>query len=115
MQVLNKILGETSLETFLEKHFTKLPFSVPHGAADYLHLLNWPRVKEVLEAKKSVLRIVQDGKVIKDYVEPCQTIPGWMRVKPQHLQMRRFLVILHEALPQGSARWRLSPIPWLIA
>lgn len=69
MMILKRLLGDFPLETFLEKNFTKLPFSVPNGARDYIHLLDWRRVKEVLDAKESVLRIVQDGQVIKDYVE----------------------------------------------
>ena len=69
MEILKSVLGNTSLDSFLEKNFTKLPFSSQGGAEKYSHLLNWKIVEEVLAAKKSVLRIVQDGKVIKDYVD----------------------------------------------
>lgn len=69
MNILKQILGDTPLETFLQKHFTRLPFSVPHGALPFTELLNWPVVDEIIKSKKSVLRIVHNGKVIKDYVD----------------------------------------------
>lgn len=69
MKVLKEMLGETSLDIFLQKHFTRLPFSSVHGARQLTHLLNWKTVENILQEKKSVLRIVQDGRVIKDYVD----------------------------------------------
>lgn len=69
MNILRKLLGEDPNTNFLPKHFTRLPFSKTHGAEDFKQLLNWDVVKQVIDAKKSVLRIVQDGKVIKDYVD----------------------------------------------
>jgi 50S ribosomal protein L16 3-hydroxylase len=69
MKVLKEMLKETSLDIFLEKHFTRLPFSSVHGALHLCNLLNWKTVEHILQEKKSVLRIVQDGTVIKDYVE----------------------------------------------
>lgn len=69
MKILRDLLGEDPSDTFLPKHFTKLPYSRPHGARDFNHLLDWKMVEDVLKEKKSVLRIVQDGRVIKDYVE----------------------------------------------
>ncbi len=69
MKILEHLLGEDPNTTFLPKHFTKLPFSKPHGAKAFVEYLNWGMVEEVIKAKKSALRIVQDGKVIKDYVD----------------------------------------------
>ncbi len=69
MQILEKILGEKPETSFLSKHFTRLPFSSAGGAKELTHLLTWKTVEDILSAKKSVLRIVQDGKVIKDYVD----------------------------------------------
>jgi ribosomal protein L16 Arg81 hydroxylase len=69
MKILEQLLGEDPKTTFLEKHFTRLPFSKPSGARKFTDLLNWETVEEVITAKKSALRIVQDGKVIKDYVD----------------------------------------------
>lgn len=69
MKILEQMLGEDPKQSFLSKNFTKLPFSKPHGADDFINHLNWKTIEEILKAKKSVLRIVQDGKVIKDYVE----------------------------------------------
>lgn len=69
MKILKQILKNYQLDDFLEKHFTKMPFSMPHGADNLLNLLDWSVVEKVLKAKKSKLRIVQDGRVIKDYVD----------------------------------------------
>lgn len=69
MKILTKILQDTPLEMFLEKHFTKIPYSSPRGAQDFKHLLNWKVVEDVMDKKNSFLRIVQDGRVIRDYVE----------------------------------------------
>lgn len=69
MIILEQLLGEAPDLSFLPKHFTKLPFAKTHGAKDLTSLLDWKTVENVLKEKKSVLRIVQDGKVIKDYVE----------------------------------------------
>lgn len=69
MKILQDILGEDPKLNFLPKHFTRLPFSLPHGSDKFKHLLDWKMVEEVLRANKSVLRIVKDGVMVKDYVE----------------------------------------------
>ena len=69
MKILKHLLGEAPGVTFLPRHFTRLPFSRPDAAKDFRHLLTWEMVEKILTEKKSVLRIVHDGKVIKDYVE----------------------------------------------
>lgn len=69
MKILQMMLGEDPKTTFLPKHFTRLPFSKTHGAGELVNLLDWKMVESILKEKKSVLRIVQDGKVIKDYVD----------------------------------------------
>lgn len=69
MNILKQMLGETPLELFLSKHFTRLPFSSQKGATQLTHLLNWKVVENILKEKKSVLRIVKDGKVVQDYVD----------------------------------------------
>jgi 50S ribosomal protein L16 3-hydroxylase len=69
MKILTALLGEDPKTNFLPKHFNRLPFSKTAGAKDFLNLLDWKTVENILNEKKSVLRIVQDGKVIKDYVE----------------------------------------------
>jgi 50S ribosomal protein L16 3-hydroxylase len=69
MKILEQLLGESPEATFLPKHFTRLPFSKAGAARDLVDLLTWKTVEDILSAKKSVLRIVQDGKVIKDYVD----------------------------------------------
>src|SRR5262245_16307375 len=69
MRILEQLVGEDPRTTFLPKHFTKLPFSRTGGGKEFLNLLDWKTVEEVLGAKKSVLRIVKDGVMIKDYVD----------------------------------------------
>lgn len=69
MKLLQDILGEDPNNTFLPKHFTRLPFSLPGGAKKLKHLLDWKMVEDVMNSGKSVLRIVRDGVMIKDYVE----------------------------------------------
>lgn len=69
MKILKQMLNDVPLDDFLEKNFTRMPFSMPNGAKNLLHLLDWKVVEDVLAAKKSKLRIVQDGRVIKDYVD----------------------------------------------
>lgn len=69
MKTLIQLLQDLPLETFLNKHFTRLPFSSHQGARDFTNLLSWDVIKNIIAEKKSVLRVVQDGKVIRDYVE----------------------------------------------
>ena len=69
MKILNTLLSEQTLNDFLSKHFTKLPFSMPDRAKSFTHLLNWNVVEKVMENKKSILRIVKDGVVAKDHAE----------------------------------------------
>ncbi|WP_408096365.1 JmjC domain-containing protein [Peredibacter sp. HCB2-198] len=69
MNILKKLLGEDPNLNFIPKHFTRLPFSKTHGATEFKEILNWKVVEDIIDTKKSVLRIVQDGKVIKDYVD----------------------------------------------
>jgi ribosomal protein L16 Arg81 hydroxylase len=69
MNILAALLGEDPKENFLPKHFSRLPFARPHGASEFKNLLDWKTVEEVMNAKNSILRIVKDGKMVKDYVE----------------------------------------------
>jgi 50S ribosomal protein L16 3-hydroxylase len=69
MKILQDLLGEDPKTNFLPKHFSRIPLSKTSGADKYKHLLNWKTVENILAEKNSVLRIVQDGRVIKDYVE----------------------------------------------
>jgi ribosomal protein L16 Arg81 hydroxylase len=69
MKVLRQLLGEKPLEEFLAKHFTRLPYSSAGGAQELVRLLTWETVQRVIGTGQSVLRIVQDGKVIRDYVD----------------------------------------------
>jgi len=52
VNLLEQIIGEDPRMNFLEKCFTKLPFSLPHGGKGLKHHLNWKVVLEILETKK---------------------------------------------------------------
>jgi 50S ribosomal protein L16 3-hydroxylase len=69
MKILAELLGEEPCQTFLPKHFSRLPFSRPGGGTTFKSFLTWDTVREVLGAEKSVLRIVKDGQMVKDYVD----------------------------------------------
>lgn len=69
MKILHDLVGEDPKANFLTKHFTKLPFSRPGGSEKFKHLLNWEMVEEIFKKNQSVLRIVKDGLMVKDYVE----------------------------------------------
>ncbi|MGZ3790021.1 MAG: JmjC domain-containing protein [Bacteriovorax sp.] len=69
MKILNELLKEHSLETFLSKNFTRFPFSLPHNASPFKSYLDWKVVQTAIEQKKSVLRIVRDGVVTKDHAD----------------------------------------------
>jgi 50S ribosomal protein L16 3-hydroxylase len=66
MQILKALLGETSLDTFLSKNFTRMPFSMPDRAKPLESYLDWSVVQKVLESKKAILRVVKDGNVTID-------------------------------------------------
>jgi len=68
MEYLKSMLGN-DFNQFLGKHFSRLPYSCTGAAKNFTHLLNWKVIDGIFKAKKSVLRIVQDGKMIQDYVE----------------------------------------------
>lgn len=67
MKILSQLLANQDPASFLQKYFTRLPYSAPHNARDLLHLLDWKVVEQVINKKKSILRIVKDGVMIKDH------------------------------------------------
>ena len=69
LNVLKQLLQSLDLDTFLTKNFSRLPLAIPAAALGFSHLLDWAVVEEVINKKKSSLRIVKDGKMIKDYAD----------------------------------------------
>lgn len=69
MKTLQMMLGDQPLDQFLSKHFTRLPFSSTGGASSQLHLLNWNIVEEIISGKKSILRVVREGIMTKDFAD----------------------------------------------
>lgn len=68
-ETLQSLLGEMPVANFLEKHFTRLPFSSAGGARAFTDILNWDVVRDIITEDKSVLRVVKDGKMVSDYVK----------------------------------------------
>jgi 50S ribosomal protein L16 3-hydroxylase len=69
MKTLELILGEDPRKNFLDKCFTKIPYSLPNGGKNLKHHLDWKAVQDIIDSKNSILRIVKDGVMIKDYVD----------------------------------------------
>ena len=69
MKNLQAMLGDQPLDQFLSKHFTRLPYSSTGGAVSMLPLVNWSIVEEIIASKKSILRVVRDGIMTKDYAD----------------------------------------------
>lgn len=67
MQVLSTVLGSHNLDEFLEKFFNRLPLVTSGYAKDYQDHLNWKVIEEILKEKKSILRIVKNAQMVKDY------------------------------------------------
>jgi len=66
MKILTQLLGDLPLQQFLDDAFQRQPFSMPDHAKPLAHLLDWDVVREVIGAKRSVLRIIKDGKMVRD-------------------------------------------------
>jgi len=64
--LIDRLLGDFGVEKFLQAHFNRLPFSRPDHASDLRDCLTWDVVRAVLERGKSVLRVVNDGKMVLD-------------------------------------------------
>ena len=66
MDILNNVLGELPLDSFLTKYFHHFPLSVPSTAGDYRQYLNWSVIEAILQERKSMLRIVKEGRMVHD-------------------------------------------------
>jgi 50S ribosomal protein L16 3-hydroxylase len=66
LKVLQQLLGETPVSTFLESSFTRAPFSMPDTAAPLADHLDWDVVRAVIEDGRGVLRIIRDGQMVLD-------------------------------------------------
>lgn len=87
MRILQNLLGGVPTEQFLNKHFTRLPYSQPGKATPYKNLLSWNVVENIIREGKSVLRVVKDGKMVSDYVKLSME-----EVKKHHSEGRTLLV-----------------------
>lgn len=69
MKVLKKLLGTQDTDLFLTKYFSRLPFASQGGGEDFKGILKWSDINDIVKTKKSHLRIVQNGRMIKDYAD----------------------------------------------
>lgn len=69
MKTLQKLLGPEKIDLFLSKYFSRIPFSMPNQAKDFSNLVNWEIINNIIDSKKSHLRIVKDGLMVKDYTD----------------------------------------------
>lgn len=69
MQILKTVLQEKTVDEFFSKFFGRLPLVVPGSAKPFEDHLNWSVLAEILSEKKSILRIVKNGEMVKDYAE----------------------------------------------
>lgn len=63
------ILANYSQEEFFSKFYNRLPFSVTGGSKGFENHLSWQVIEEMLLEKKSILRIVKNGQMVKDYAD----------------------------------------------
>lgn len=66
---LNLLLGNFSQEEFFNKFYNRLPLAVVDGAKDFQDHLNWAVIEHILKVRKSILRIVKNGQMTKDYAD----------------------------------------------
>lgn len=59
--MIEQLLGRISTAAFLEEYFLKRPFSLPHGAAEFTHLADWPAMERILSRPDADVRVAKDG------------------------------------------------------
>ena len=69
MKILEQILGEDPRKQFLPKYFTRIPFSLPKSTNSLKELLTWKEIEKILHSQKSILRVVKNGKMVKDHAK----------------------------------------------
>lgn len=78
MQILEKILGTTSLSSFLERNFSQFPHSSAGGARDYCWL-DWEKAQEVFQAGEADMRLVHEGKLVDAPLNFAEAIDQYMQ------------------------------------
>lgn len=59
--MIEQLLGRISTADFLEEYFLKRPFSLPHGAADFTHLADWPAMERILSRPDADVMVAKEG------------------------------------------------------
>jgi len=67
MKILSDIIGHEGIGNFTANFFTRMPYSVPSGAKNFTQKLTWEVIKDILDDNKSILRIVKNGVMTRDY------------------------------------------------
>ena len=62
MKYLSRLLGnDKSHKLFLQKYFSRLPFSLPGGAKDFLNHLDWDIIEnDLINRQKAYLQTKRD-------------------------------------------------------
>lgn len=66
MKVLQELLGETPVSTFLESSLTHAPISMPDRAKPFADHLDRDVVRAVSEDGRAILRIIREGRTLLD-------------------------------------------------
>lgn len=66
MKVLAKRLEDDSVERFLRENYSKVPYSRPFAAKEYIDLLSWENVLQVYSCGSSRFKIVKDFMICHD-------------------------------------------------
>jgi ribosomal protein L16 Arg81 hydroxylase len=68
--MIERLLGSFPLDRFMDEHFLKLPFSLPHAARDFCDLGSWGMVESIFEQPGADVLIVKDGRRWEGSVAP---------------------------------------------
>ena len=87
MDILQELLGSVSVGEFLHRHFTRVPFAMPNRAIHYTHAFTAADFAAMVEGPRSVLRVVQNGRLILDHARL-----SWAEAQTQYRRGHTLLV-----------------------
>ena len=87
MNVLQELLGPVPVYEFLQRNLTRLPFAMPDRAERYKHDLTEADFAAIVENRRSILRIVRNGRLVQD-----NACISWAEAQAYHRQGHTLLV-----------------------
>jgi len=112
MDILQELLGPVPVHEFLHRTFTRVPFAMPDRAARYTHEFTEADVAAVVEDGRSILRIVRDGRLIRE-----NTRMPWEEARAHYRRGQTLLIryaerssAKFEALAAAFAQFFHSPV-----